>query len=731
MRDPSDSKRWKSAAAEREIATLVAREERMRLALAAGRIHTWDWDVSADVLVWSEGLEKELSLACAPADMQSLRKLVHPDDIEFVSRRIEAALQGPNDYEAEFRMIRGDGSVRWCSARAIVVRDDSGKAVRMVGVDMDVTERHHLVARSLDSEARLRFAMETAGAGTWEYAVDRDEFFASDRALELHGLPRGKPITNRAALDAVFPEDRPKVEEAVKETIATGVAFRQELRVLQPDGSIRWLQSQAELRWEDGQRRLIGLVQDITERKEVEIELRRNKERFAIALGNSPTAVFEQDLDLRYTWIYNPKLGYSAAEVIGKTDAEIMDAECAPPVEALKRLVIATGAPVRQEVAAAAPSGPREYFDLYVEPRRDASGGIVGIICTATDITAGKKVEAALRDGEALYRSAMALGRMASWETNYVTGVRRWTPEGAALFGLNLVDGIGTIGGAKDEYLLALHPDDRHVYQAYLDLENQQDSYAAEYRIVLPDGQTRWMSGYGRVLDRDTDGRPLRMVNVATDVTERTKIEEHTRFLLHELSHRSKNTLAVVQAIVTLSSRNAGSAKDFAKTINGRLSALAASNDLLTAGSWNGAPLDQLVHHQVGAFVGMPNPRVCISGPELALTAESMQSIGLALHELTTNAVKYGALSGPDGEVCIDWAIEPDPGGPTLRLNWMERGGPHVAQPKRNGFGQVVLKQMIEQAISATTTIEYAPTGVRWSMRAPASRVLNIMTDRA
>jgi two-component sensor histidine kinase len=186
-----------------------------------------------------------------------------------------------------------------------------------------------------------------------------------------------------------------------------------------------------------------------------------------------------------------------------------------------------------------------------------------------------------------------------------------------------------------------------------------------------------------------------------------------------------------VQAIVSLSSRNAGSVKDFAKTINGRLSALAASNDLLTAGSWNGAPLDQLVHHQVGAFVEMPNPRVSISGPELALTAESMQPIGLALHELTTNAVKYGALSSPDGEVFISWAIEPDPGGPVLRLNWMEHGGPHVAQPKRSGFGQVVLKQMVEQALSATTTIEYAPAGVKWSMRAPASRALNIMADRA
>ena len=191
---------------------LVAREERIRLALSAGRIYTWDWNIATDSIVWSEGLEKELLISQPPGDLASFRALVHPDDADFVSERLQAAVQGPNTYEAEFRMVRSDGSVRWTSSRAIIVRDDSGKAVRMVGVDQDVTERHELLRRTTESEARLRAchgslaAAETASKmGSWDWDISADRVYVSDAYRALYGLGPDVEVSFDTWLNLILP----------------------------------------------------------------------------------------------------------------------------------------------------------------------------------------------------------------------------------------------------------------------------------------------------------------------------------------------------------------------------------------------------------------------------------------------------------------------------------------------------------------------------------------------
>jgi PAS domain S-box-containing protein len=385
---------------------------------------------------------------------------------------------------------------------------------------------------------------------------------------------------------------------------------------------------------------------------------------------------------------------------------------------------IATGSAFEMVLSLRGKDGIYSPFLTRVVPFKDENGRIIRWFGKSTDVSKLYETEAALRDSEARYRSAMALGRMASWETNYLTRTRKWTAEGMVLFGLGLVGGIGEVGGDNDEFLLALHPADRHLHRVFRDLEDRKDSFPAEYRIVRPDGQTRWMSGYGRVIDRGSDGKARRLVNVVTDITERKAMEERSQFLLRELSHRSKNLLSVVQAIVGLTVRNSESLQEFANTFSDRLRGLAASNHLLTDNDWNGAALDQLVGRQLAPFVELPSSRVRIAGPELVVTADATQSIGLALHELTTNAVKYGALSSPSGKVEIVWDIEGAEGEAALRLGWTESGGPPVAEPKRKGFGQVVIKQMIEQALSASVTIVYASSGVQWTLTTSLSNVI-------
>jgi two-component sensor histidine kinase len=188
---------------------------------------------------------------------------------------------------------------------------------------------------------------------------------------------------------------------------------------------------------------------------------------------------------------------------------------------------------------------------------------------------------------------------------------------------------------------------------------------------------------------------------------------------MQELSHRSKNLLSIVQAIADQTLRNCRDLKEFQALFDGRLRGLAASNTLLALGDWRGSSLRSLVELQLAPFIDLKSPQIEIEGPKVDLTAEAAQAIGLALHELATNAVKHGALSVPHGRLSIAWRADAVRGTDGLKLDWRERGGPSVAVPRRTGFGHVVMKRMIEQAVNGQVELDFAREGLQWSLQAP------------
>jgi PAS domain S-box-containing protein len=331
-----------------------------------------------------------------------------------------------------------------------------------------------------------------------------------------------------------------------------------------------------------------------------------------------------------------------------------------------------------------------------------------------------------LRASEARYRMALAAGRAGTWETDYVSRTRIWSAEGMALFGLDLVDGLGRVGGESDEHVDALHPDDRHLVAHFRELEDTQDLFPAEYRVRRPDGSIVWLWGYGQVIARDANGKAERLINIMVDISERKRAEDHIRFLMLEISHRAKNLLSVIQAIAGQTVRTAGSLEEFEVRFGLRLHGLAASHDILVSQSWQGAPLADLVRLQLAPFVDADGGRLEVSGPEVALAAQAAQAIGLALHELATNAAKFGALSVPAGKVAVSWEFEGDgPGRRPLRLTWTERGGPPGAPPARKGFGYLVIERMAASAVSGVATMAFAPTGLEWTLSIPAANLVN------
>jgi len=331
-----------------------------------------------------------------------------------------------------------------------------------------------------------------------------------------------------------------------------------------------------------------------------------------------------------------------------------------------------------------------------------------------------------LRESEARYRTALAAGRMGTWETDLVNRTRLWTEEGMALFGISLPDGRGRIGGDDDEYRNALHLDDRHLMLKFHALADKQDTFTSEYRAVHPDGTVLWLRGRGQVIARGPDGKAQRMVSIVTDVTDRKAAEDHIQFLMHEISHRSKNLLMVIQSIARRTARTAGSMEEFERRFERRLQGLAASHDVLVSNDWQGAPLADLVRRQLVPFAEIQGSRIELTGPEVVITAEAAQALGLAIHELATNAIKYGALSVPAGKVNVSWALEADAGAArALLLNWIEQGGPQVTPPQRKGFGHIVIGEMVERSLGAKVAMEFAAGGLNWRVSVPATNLVS------
>jgi len=200
---------------------------------------------------------------------------------------------------------------------------------------------------------------------------------------------------------------------------------------------------------------------------------------------------------------------------------------------------------------------------------------------------------------------------------------------------------------------------------------------------------------------------------------ERREAEEQNRFLMREMSHRAKNQYALIGAIARRAAKESANTNQFLETLSEALNSLARSADLLAGGGWESAAMDALVASQLKAFGAGKGGQIVTHGPAVRLVPTAAQTIGLALHELATNAAKYGALSVNEGYVRIDWTLDAN-----FTLTWHEHGGPPVAEPKRSGFGTLVTQRMTARGLGGEVKMTYAPTGVVWVLTAPAEMIL-------
>ncbi len=274
-----------------------------------------------------------------------------------------------------------------------------------------------------------------------------------------------------------------------------------------------------------------------------------------------------------------------------------------------------------------------------------------------------------------------------------------------------------------EEIMKLVHPDDVEMVQA--NLEASLDPVdprlsATEFRLRRGDGEVRWVETLGLAYF-EGDGRERRAVSYVgtlADITERKEREEKEHLLMREINHRAKNMLSVVDAIAhQTATRNP---EDFVERFSERIQALSANQDLLVRNEWNGVEIEDLVCAQLKLFADLIGSRIAVQGPRLRLKAASAQAIGLALHELATNAGKYGALSTDTGRVDVRWGTSGD----IFTISWTEREGPLVSAPKRRGFGTIVMEAMAERSVDGTVDLDYVPSGVTWRLTCSAANAL-------
>ena len=244
------------------------------------------------------------------------------------------------------------------------------------------------------------------------------------------------------------------------------------------------------------------------------------------------------------------------------------------------------------------------------------------------------------------------------------------------------------------------------------------DEYFGEYRVRGTE-PPRWLAARGRVVERDAEGRATLVFGVNYDITETRAANERQRLLLRELNHRVKNTLATVQALATQTVRHARNPSDFLEAFSARLRSLGLAHGLLSDHEWRGISIRELMTTELQPFQSPVDPRIRIRGQDVLLSPDQAVGLALVLHELGSNAVKYGSLSVPDGHVVLEWTVRGREDDRRLDLNWTETGGPVVAEPDQRGFGSILIKRGLAKIMSSEVTHEFLPSGVHAAISMP------------
>ncbi len=355
--------------------------------------------------------------------------------------------------------------------------------------------------------------------------------------------------------------------------------------------------------------------------------------------------------------------------------------------------------------------GRADWARWSMKPWRSADGSIGGALLFSEVITRQVEARHALAESEARFRATF---ENAAVGVAHLGSDLRWLRANGALCRI--------LGWPHKELIVKSLRDISHRDDLANDLAQiaqirggKIDSYSMDKRYLRKGGEIVWCRPTVSCVRR-SDGSIEYFVIVVEEISARKHAEEQLHLLMRECNHRAKNMLSLVQAIAR---QTAGREPEhFVRRFNERIQALAASQDLLIRNHWQGANLEDLVRAQLAHFADLIGSRIAVDGPRLHLNAAAAQAIGLTLHELATNAGKYGALSTGAGRVDVRWEMT---GSDTFTMSWTESNGPPTRPPDRRGFGSTVIDSMAKGSLGGEVQLDYGASGLVWRLTCPAA----------
>jgi PAS domain S-box-containing protein len=320
--------------------------------------------------------------------------------------------------------------------------------------------------------------------------------------------------------------------------------------------------------------------------------------------------------------------------------------------------------------------------------------------------------EVVLAESEARLQEALTAGAVAAFTWDVRTGFSQRSANAVQILGFEPQQGL-TAG----EFLSRIHADDRECFKAAVrGVRPESPTYTVAFRYKRPDGREVWLEEVAKA-EFDPAGHAERIKGLTLDVTERKRSEEHQRLLIAELDHRVKNLLARVAVVVMYTRQNSGSLDDYIQALDQRIRSMADAHSLLSQGRWHGVDLVELVRHQLAPYATDANTSV--DGPAVTLSVAATQALAMVLHELVTNAAKYGALSTPHGRVEVSWSRETQADAATLSVAWREIGGPAITASPQCGYGISLVRELIPHELGGSVDLAFAPDGVTCRVEVP------------